>query len=206
MKKAIALLALAMVIAACARDETAAVTPAAAQTWFADVTLGSELEPDGSIRPRMRGDVFVEAQPVHLSMRVVDAPPNSIVKVVLYGPDERRIGDQSKPVVAGEKYISFSATDTQSWLPGRYRVEIRLGDEIVATRQFRIIAYIPIKYEVSFLMSPSRISKTSQNIRFTNAPSAFCVRTVPSATTTSFSSVSRVVVMTGLPMKPSFSI
>jgi len=160
MKRSILLLALALtalLAVACGRDETAEppattttaemagttspsdVAPVTAQTWIDDVTIGSELAADGSMVTGKTGDDFAPGQPVHLTMEVGDAPPNSTVKVVWYGPNETKIGEENKPVVAGQKYLNFTAADTASWAKGDYRAEVWIGDEKVNTQQFQIV-------------------------------------------------------------------
>lgn len=160
MKKILVLLAVAMMAVlsvACGRDETAEppavtttveqpgttnpadVTPVTAQTWIDDVTLGHELAPDGSIVAGKGGDDFAPGQPIHMTMEVGDAPPSSTVKVAWYGPNETKIGEENKPVVAGQKYLNFTAADTASWAKGDYRVEVWIGDEKVNTQQFQIV-------------------------------------------------------------------
>lgn len=142
---------------ACGRDETAEppattttveeagtsspsdVAPITAQTWIDDVTIGSELAPDGSMVVGKTGDDFAPGQPIHLTMEVGDAPPGSTVKIVWYGPNETKIGEENKSVVAGEKYLSFTATDTASWAKGDYRAEVWIGDEKVNQQQFQIV-------------------------------------------------------------------
>ena len=141
----------------CGRDETAEppaatttveqagtsspadVAPTTAQSWIDDVTIGSELAPDGSMVAGKTGDDFAPGQPIHLTMEVGDAPPNSAVKVVWYGPNETKIGEENKPVVAGQKYLSFTAADTKAWAKGDYRAEVWIGDEKVNTQQFQIV-------------------------------------------------------------------
>ena len=159
MKKILTILAMTMMVAAigCGRDETAEppaatttveqpgvespadVAPVTAQTWIDDVTIGSELAPDGSMVAGKTGDDFAPGQAVHLTMEVGDAPPASTVKVVWYGPNETKIGEENKPVVAGQKYLSFTAADTASWAKGDYRAEVWIGDEKVNTQQFQIV-------------------------------------------------------------------
>jgi len=142
---------------ACGRDETAVppattttaeqpgttspsdVAPVTAQTWIDDVTIGSELAADGAMAAGKTGDDFAPGQPIHLSMEVGDAPPNSTVKVVWYGPNETKIGEENKPVVAGQKYLNFTAADTKTWAKGDYRAEVWIGDEKVNTQQFQIV-------------------------------------------------------------------
>jgi hypothetical protein len=120
-------------------EGAADVAPLTAQTWIDDFTLGSELGADGSMVAGKTGDDFAPGQPVHLAMEVGDAPANSQVKVVWYGPNETKIGEETKPVVAGQKYLAFTATDTASWAKGDYRAEVWVGDEKVNQQQFQIV-------------------------------------------------------------------
>lgn len=149
--------AVALVGTACGRDETAEppadvtmteqagldspadVSPVTAQTWIDDVTIGSELAADGSMVAGNTGDDFSPGQAIHLSMEVGDAPPGSAVKVAWYGPNDTKIGEEEKPVVAGQKYLNFTASDTSSWAKGDYRAEVWIGDEKVNQQQFNIV-------------------------------------------------------------------
>ena len=130
-----AMVLVSIVAVGCGRDETAEppattttveqpgttspadVAPTTAQSWIDDVTIGSELAADGSMVPGKTGDDFAPGQPIHLTMEVGDAPPASSVKVVWYGPNETKINEENKPVVSGQKYLSFTAQDTASWAP-----------------------------------------------------------------------------------------
>jgi len=157
MKKVLILAAcLSATLVACGRDETAVppattetveqagtssptdVAPITAQTWIDDVTIGHELAADGSMVPGQGGDDFAPGQPVHVTMEVGDAPPSSLVKVVWYGPNETKINEENKPVVSGQKYLSFMA-DSTGWAKGDYRAEVWIGDEKVNTQQFQIV-------------------------------------------------------------------
>jgi outer membrane lipoprotein-sorting protein len=115
------------------------VSPMRAQMWIDDVTIGSELAADGSMTTGRTGDDFAPGQPIHLAMEVDDAPAGSQVMVVWYGPNETKIGEETKPVVAGQKYLNFTATNTASWAKGDYRAEVWVGDERVNTQQFNIV-------------------------------------------------------------------
>lgn len=146
-----------LTLAACAREEPAEAPPTAqtteqpgvdspsdvspvnAQTWIDDVTIGSELGPDGAMVAGKTGDDFAPGQPVHIAMEVGDAPVDSAVKVVWYGPNETKVGEETKNVTSGQKYLNFSAGDTASWAKGDYRAEVWVGDEKVNQQQFQIV-------------------------------------------------------------------
>lgn len=150
-------LAITVVLGACGRDETAEapattttveqpgtsspsdIAPTTAQSWLDDVTIGSELAADGSMAAGKTGDDFAPGQPIHIAIETGDAPPGAVVKLVWYGPNETKIGEENKPVVAGQKYLNFTASDTASWAKGDYRAEIWVGDEKANTQQFNIV-------------------------------------------------------------------
>jgi len=147
---------ISLVAISCGRDETAEapattetfeqagtaspsdVSPPVAQSWIDDVTIGHELTADGSMVAGKTGDDFAPGQAVKLTMEVGDAPPGSTVKIVWYGPGETKIGEDNKPVVAGQKYLPFNKA-TKGWAKGDYRAEVWIGDEKVNTQQFQIV-------------------------------------------------------------------
>ena len=156
-KKLIAACAFSLTLIACGRDETAEppaetttveqagtsspsdIAPTTAQSWLDDVTIGHELSADGSIVTGKGGDDFAPGHPIHIAIETGDAPPGAVVKVVWYGPNETKINEENKPVVAGQKYLNFTAPDTSSWAKGDYRAEVWIGDEKVNTQQFQIV-------------------------------------------------------------------
>jgi hypothetical protein len=137
-KKWIAAFAFSLTLIACGRDETAEppaetttveqagtsspsdIAPTTAQSWLDDVTIGHELSADGSIVTGRGGDDFAPGQPIHIAIETGDAPPAAVVKVVWYGPNETKINEENKPVVAGQKYLNF--TDGRHRIVGQGRL------------------------------------------------------------------------------------
>jgi hypothetical protein len=115
------------------------VNPVSAQVWIDDVTIGHAIGADGKIPTGKTGDDFAPGQPIHIAMSVGDAPAGSAVKVVWYGPNETKIGEENKNVPMGAKTLDFSTTDTKKWAKGDYRAEVWIGDEKVNTQQFQIV-------------------------------------------------------------------
>jgi hypothetical protein len=113
-------------------------SPLNAQTWIDDVSIGTQVTADGSIPVDRVGDDFAPGQPVHVAMEVGDAPADAAVKVIWFGPNETRLGEETKRVMDGQKYLAFSARDTASWQKGDYRAEVWVGDEKVNTQQFNV--------------------------------------------------------------------
>lgn len=120
-------------------SSTSDLSPATAQARIDDVTIGKTLAADGTITADQQGDDFAPGDTVHLSVGVGDTPAGSAVKVVWYGANETRVGEETKTVAAGDKVVTFSSGDTSTWAQGDYRAEIWLADEKVNTQQFQIV-------------------------------------------------------------------
>ncbi len=114
------------------------LSPIEAETRVDDVTIGHSLAADGSIDSSQVGDNFAPGEMVHIAMKVGDTPPGSAIKIVWYGPEDKRIDEATKTVEAGQMYLNFDA-DTKGWAKGDYRAEIWIGDENVNTERFQIV-------------------------------------------------------------------
>jgi len=113
------------------------INPITAETWVDDVTIGSELGPDGAMVVGKTGDDFAPGQKVNIAMAVDDAPANASVKVLWFGPGEKKIHEESK-TVGGKKFLNFSH-GTKGWAKGDYRAEIWVGDEKVNQQMFQVV-------------------------------------------------------------------
>lgn len=115
------------------------LSPAAAQARVDDVTVGHALAADGKIADGKSGDNYAPGKPLYVAMSVEDTPAASAIKVVWLGPNDTRVGDETKTVTTGEKTLNFSAGNTAKWPLGDYRVEVWIGDEKVASKDFDIV-------------------------------------------------------------------
>jgi hypothetical protein len=113
-------------------------SPVNAQTWIDDVTIGTEASADGSIPADKVGDDFAPGQPVVVAMQVNDAPADAAVKVIWFGPNDTKVGEETKNVASGQQYLNFAASDTKAWQKGDYRAEVWVGDEKVNEQQFNV--------------------------------------------------------------------
>lgn len=114
------------------------LNPVRAQAYIDDVTIGHEVGADGKIPADKTGVDFAPGQTIHIAMQVKDAPAGTAVKVVFYGPGEKKVGEETKTVAGGETFMTFGK-DTKGWPKGDYRAEVWTGDEKVNTQQFQIV-------------------------------------------------------------------
>jgi hypothetical protein len=116
------------------------VSPPVAQAMVDDVNLGTAVAADGQIPAKSRTDDFVPGEDIYLTMDVSDAAPGTTVKVVWFGPDEQRIGEQRAKVSSGDSTLKFVKDGTTAWKPGDYRAEVWVGDEKVNDERFNIVS------------------------------------------------------------------
>ena len=102
------------------------------------MTTGHALAADGSIASDQKGDDFAPGETVHVAMKIGDTPSGSAVKIVWYGPEDKRINEETKTVATGQTYLNFEA-DTKGWAKGDYKAEIWIGDENVNTERFQVV-------------------------------------------------------------------
>ena len=114
------------------------LNPIRAQSYIDDVTIGHEVAADGTIPAGKTGDDFAPGETVHIAMKVHDAPAGTAVKVVFFGPGEKNVGEETKKVAGGEKFMTFNKA-TKGWPKGDYRAEVWTGDEKVNTQQFQVV-------------------------------------------------------------------
>lgn len=120
-------------------DAPSDVSPPKAQSWIDDVTIGHGVGADGTIPSDKTGDDFAPGQPVTIAMTVNDAPAGSSVKVIWFGPNDTKVGEETKAVSPGQQHMDFAAKDTKGWAKGDYRAEVWTGDEKVNEQQFQIV-------------------------------------------------------------------
>ncbi len=114
------------------------LSPMAAEARVDDVSTGHALGADGAIADGQSGDDFAPGETVHIAMKVGDTPAGSAVKIIWFGPGEKRIDETTKTVDAGQTYLNFEA-DTKDWAKGDYKAEIWIGDEKVNTESFQVV-------------------------------------------------------------------
>lgn len=108
--------------------------PITAQRWIDDVRVGRQVDARSQVPQTDVTDTFAADERIHVSMEVTDAPSGSVIAVtVIDGTTGRRLWGQEKPAEAGRSHLAFSLRASEL-SPGRYDVEVRVGDERVALR------------------------------------------------------------------------
>ena len=117
------------------------ITPATARLRVSDLKVGPQLGSDGAVAKNV--DEVLPGEKVHASIAIGDVAAGSAVKAVWIGPDDKRLGESVKDVSQGLTFLIFDAPDTTAWVPGDYKVEIYLGDELAGSESFDIVSKNP---------------------------------------------------------------
>ena len=115
------------------------VSPPVAQAMVDDVNVGASVDAEGRV-PAGALDDFLPGEDIYLTMDVSDAAPGTTIKVVWFGPGDRRLAEQHQRVTNGSKILRFIQDDTDNWKPGDYRAEVWVGDEKVNDEIFDVVA------------------------------------------------------------------
>lgn len=130
--------ALLTLLAACAPD-TGSGNRASATSWPIELTqfrLGAELGNDGAVTALSEKSSFNIGEQVHLSMRIVHAPPGTPIEVIWRGPENEELGGETKNVRPGQVHMHFSA-DTSSLPAGKaYKVAVAVQDRSITQLEF----------------------------------------------------------------------
>lgn len=111
-----------------------------ADAWLGDFTIGTALTSQGRVLLGKSDTALDPGDTLYFAMAINDAPAGAIVRTIWYGRDNLKVHEETRQVVAGENYLHFQSPPTESWPPGRYKVEAWAGDQLVRSEQFDIQA------------------------------------------------------------------
>jgi hypothetical protein len=101
------------------------------------VVIGHEVGAYGEIVAGQTGTNFAPGQIVYVALQL-SAPAGTAVKIVFYGPGDKKVAEETKKVAGGETFMTFNKA-TKGWPKGDYRAEVSMGDEKVNTQPFQIV-------------------------------------------------------------------
>jgi hypothetical protein len=155
MRRGVAILACALALVACRRNEQPAAGKRRVVTTIIpedekgakkrvfvkpvpDILdksmLGSKLAPDGTVAEE---DVaFKPGQPVALTIWLKQSPPGLATRAIWYGSDDKPIAREQRPM-NGARVATF--VYKQRLKPGKYRVEGYWGGNVVADKTFEVV-------------------------------------------------------------------
>lgn len=124
--------------AAQAQPPPAAPEPAPQPASLGAVKLGAAAGPDAAITETKQE--FAPGEPIHLSMELLGAGAGATVTTYWYGPDDRRLGYETKTVAPAQRSLHFTQDNTADWQEGQYRAEVWIGDNKAQEQSFEIAA------------------------------------------------------------------
>lgn len=108
------------------------------------VQLGFALNLEGRVGTGCTSEKFALNDPIHLSMKITDAAPGTIVHVSVRDLATHRLSwSEARPVASGASYATF---EIGRELPeGRYRAESTLGGAATNPREFVVHVWNPTR-------------------------------------------------------------
>jgi hypothetical protein len=104
-----------------------------------DFALGTVLGSHGGIAKGASENRFETGQIVYLAMALKQVPVGTPVNVVWKGPGGEVLGQETKHVRRGQRYLNFAADSGNLPLGQRYRAEVSVNGQTLARLEFDLI-------------------------------------------------------------------
>jgi hypothetical protein len=103
-----------------------------------NLEIGWGIDAQGMVSDDMKDDRFGASDTIHLSMKVDEAAPGSMVRLVVFDEaTDQEVMSTEKNVVAEDAYLNFTI-DKGKLASGDYRAEVMIGTDTVAEEEFEI--------------------------------------------------------------------
>ena len=153
MRRAIAILACALALGSCRKNEPAEVKRKVVTTVVPEdvrdekkrvivnpmphildkALLGTKLAPDGTVFEESQS--FKPGEPVALTIWLKSSPPGLSTSATWYDISDQKIAHEQRPM-NGEKMTTFRLAEKLK--PGKYRVEAYWGGNIIVDQSFEV--------------------------------------------------------------------
>jgi hypothetical protein len=104
-----------------------------------DVNVGHQLGADGAIAAGQDGKHFMPGDPIYIAFKTGTAPAGTNVEIDWLGPQDQKLGTDTKQIAAGDTMMSFAAKKTSGWGLGDYRADLLVNGQKVDTEHFSIV-------------------------------------------------------------------
>jgi hypothetical protein len=144
MQGALRVLAVTAVLLNACTSETGEIAPGAAQSADQPVhidnfSLGTALGSQGGIRAGADEKMFEAGQLIYLAMELKHAPVGTPVQVLWKGPAGDVIGQETKQVRRGQRFMNFAADSGNLPVAENYQVEVVVNGRTLTRLQFDLI-------------------------------------------------------------------
>jgi hypothetical protein len=106
---------------------------------ISDVTVGHQLGADGAIAAGQDGKHFMPGDPVFIAFKTGGAPAGTAVEVDWLGPQDQKLGTETRQVATGDAMMHFSTRRTNGWGLGDYHADLLVNGQKVDTEHFSIV-------------------------------------------------------------------
>jgi hypothetical protein len=122
-----------------APDNQAAGKESNSDKAVADVSVGHQLGADGAIAAGQDGKHFMPGDPIFIAFKTGGAPAGTAIEIDWMGPQDQRLGSETRQVTAGDSMMHFSTRRTSGWGLGDYHADLLVNGQKVDTEHFSIV-------------------------------------------------------------------
>ncbi len=105
----------------------------------ADVSVGHQLGADGGIAAGQDGKHFMPGDPIYVAFKTGGAPAGASIEIDWVGPQDQKLGTETRQVAAGDTMMHFSTRQTSGWGLGDYHADLLVNGQKVDTEHFSIV-------------------------------------------------------------------
>ena len=102
-------------------------------------SLGTRLGPHGGIATGAGEQMFAPGQLIYLAMELKHAPIGTTIRVVWKAQGDIVVGEETKEVRRGQRFINFAADSSSLPLDPKYHVEVFVNDKPLAQLEFGLV-------------------------------------------------------------------
>jgi hypothetical protein len=135
----------ALLLTACQREPNLApqVSGASHRTdipvQIENFSLGTRLGPNGGIATGAGEHMFEAGQLIYIAMELKNAPVGTPVSVLWKGPGDTVLGQETKTVRRGQRFMNFAADSGALPVAPKYRVEVLVDGKTITQLEFDLI-------------------------------------------------------------------
>jgi hypothetical protein len=101
--------------------------------------LGTRLGPHGGIAKGASDTQFAPGQLIYLAMELKNAPVGTVIHVVWKAQGDLVLGEETKEVRPGQRFMNFAADSSSLPLEPKYHVEVFVNGDRLAQLEFGLV-------------------------------------------------------------------
>jgi hypothetical protein len=102
-------------------------------------SMGTRLGPHGGIAKGTNATMFAPGELIYLAMELKNAPVGTSVRVVWKAQGDIVLGEETKEVLPGQRFMNFAADSSSLPLEPKYHAEVFVNGKSLAKVEFGLV-------------------------------------------------------------------